>query len=431
MGTVLIGLVTLPFIYLFTREIGNRWSGLAAFFFAGIAYWPNIISRIGLRFPLYTLFAAPCLFFLIRGLSTLNRNDFILSGIALGAGLHGYSAFRIMPLVVAVGVGLKWLTVRKSDQNRQLIFNVILLFLTSFILFLPLFRYMIGNPEPFNWRALSRLTTIEQPYPGPAGKIFISNLWNALTMLFFNNGEIWVHSIPNRPALDIVSTALYFFGILVILKQIIKSRDWVYLYLILLIPLLMLPSILSLAFPKENPSLNRTSAAIIPVFAIIGIGFEQWINYMISSTRGYVGKIILWATVFGLIFITMISNFQLVFNDYHQQYLSKAWNTSEIGKVISGFIESGGSAENAFVVPYPHWVDTRLVGINAGLPTRDFALWPDQFSIIQNKLGEKLFILKPEDSASLVLLMDRFPNNKQEVYISKRAGGNFIIMLVD
>jgi len=193
----------------------------------------------------------------------------------------------------------------------------------------------------------------------------------------------------------------------------------------------MLPSILSLAFPKENPSLNRTAAAIIPVFTIMGIGFERWINYMISSTRGYVGKIIIWTTVLGLIVIAMVSNFQLVFKDYHQQYSNKAWNTSEIGKVIGGFIESGEAADNAFVVPYPHWVDTRLVGINAGLPTRDFALWPDQFSIIQNKLGKKLFILKPEDNASLELLMDTFPNNKQEVYISKRAGGNFIIMLVD
>jgi len=56
-GTALAGLLTLPFIYLLGKEVGNRWTGLLAFLFAGIAYWPNIISRIGLRFPLYPLFA--------------------------------------------------------------------------------------------------------------------------------------------------------------------------------------------------------------------------------------------------------------------------------------------------------------------------------------------------------------------------------------
>ena len=73
-----------------------------ALLFAGIAYWPNVISRVGLRFPLYPLFVAPTLFYLLRGLRTRNRNDFILSGIALGIGLHGYSPIRILPFVVVM-----------------------------------------------------------------------------------------------------------------------------------------------------------------------------------------------------------------------------------------------------------------------------------------------------------------------------------------
>jgi hypothetical protein len=63
--------------------------GLLAFVLMGIGYWPNVISRVGLRFPLYPLFAAPTLFFLIRGLGTRNRNDFIFAGLFLGLGLHG------------------------------------------------------------------------------------------------------------------------------------------------------------------------------------------------------------------------------------------------------------------------------------------------------------------------------------------------------
>jgi 4-amino-4-deoxy-L-arabinose transferase-like glycosyltransferase len=105
-GTVLAGLLTLPFIYLLGKEVGSKRIGLLAFVFAGIAYWPNVISRVGLRFPLYPLFVAPVLYFLLRGIRTSNRNDFILSGLFLGIGLHGYTPIRILPVVILVAVGL-------------------------------------------------------------------------------------------------------------------------------------------------------------------------------------------------------------------------------------------------------------------------------------------------------------------------------------
>src|SRR5690606_4009769 len=75
LGTVLLGILTLPYVYLLGREYGNERVALFALFLFGIAYWPNVISRIGLRFPLYPLFLAPALLYLTRGLRTRNRND--------------------------------------------------------------------------------------------------------------------------------------------------------------------------------------------------------------------------------------------------------------------------------------------------------------------------------------------------------------------
>ncbi len=90
-GTALAGVVTLPFVYLFARELGGRKVALAAMFLAGIAYWPNVISRIGLRFALYPLFAAPALYFLVRGLRSRRSNDLLWCGLIVGLGLHGYT----------------------------------------------------------------------------------------------------------------------------------------------------------------------------------------------------------------------------------------------------------------------------------------------------------------------------------------------------
>ena len=47
LGTALLGILTLPYIYLLGKEFGNERVGLFALFLFGIAYWPNVISRIG------------------------------------------------------------------------------------------------------------------------------------------------------------------------------------------------------------------------------------------------------------------------------------------------------------------------------------------------------------------------------------------------
>ncbi len=47
LGTSLIGLLTLPYMYLLGKEVGGRRLGLLALVLTGIAYWPNVISPRG------------------------------------------------------------------------------------------------------------------------------------------------------------------------------------------------------------------------------------------------------------------------------------------------------------------------------------------------------------------------------------------------
>jgi 4-amino-4-deoxy-L-arabinose transferase-like glycosyltransferase len=137
-GTVLCGLATLPYIYLLGKEIGNRKVGLIALVLTGIAYWPNVISRVGLRFPLYPLFVAPVLYYLIRGLRRSWRNDFILAGLFLGLGLHGYSPFRIMPILVVFAIFLYLLHRRSHIDWKQALIWLGLISVTALFRFLPL-----------------------------------------------------------------------------------------------------------------------------------------------------------------------------------------------------------------------------------------------------------------------------------------------------
>ena len=429
-GSALCGLAMLPYMYLLGKEFANQRVGLLAVVFAGIAYWPNVISRAGLRFPLYPLFVAPMLYYLVRGLRTSTRNDFILSGLFLGLGLHGYSPFRIVPFIVVFAIGLFLVHAQSKGNRRQVIIWLSILALTALLVFLPLMRYVLENPEGFSARAFSRLTDSEHPLPAPWWLVFLSNLWNALKMFNWSDGEIWVHSVTYRPALDVVSGALFLIGVFLLLIRYVRQRHWLDLFLFLSIPLLMLPSILSLAFPGENPALNRTSGAMVPVFMIVAMALDGLLASLKLGTSRGAGTMWAWAVTGILLLWSGLQNYNLVFNQYDRQFRSGAWNSSEMGAVIKQFGMTYGSTEAAWIVPYPYWVDTRLPAVWAGIPNRDMALWREDLPKTLGVSEPKLFIVKPEDKETVTALQHLYPQGAISRYTSGSEGHDFLIFFV-
>jgi len=439
LGTAILGFLTLPFMYLLGKEIGGPRVGLLAFILVGIGYWPNVISRVGLRFPLYPLFVAPTLFYLIRGLRTRNRNDFLLSGLFLGIGLHGYSPMRIVPLVVIVAFVLYWLHSLRSqsqDARKDLPVWLVMVGLVSMFVFLPLLRYWLDNPAEFGFRAFTRLGGVEQPLPGPAYQIFFSNLWNALRMFNYDDGEIWVHSVTHRPALDIVSAALFLIGVVLVFVRYIRKRHWLDLFLLVSIPLLLMPSILSLAFPGENPALNRAGGAYVPAFVIAAMALD---GFLTSFGRGRARSVLVWILAGILLYFSASQNYDLVFNQYYTSFRQGSWNTSDMGRVIKEFeqIHGAQSVDNIWVVPFPHWVDTRLPAVWAGIPNRDMAMWREDLPGTVEFTGPKLFMVKadldrPEgnDQEALDVLESLYPNGQLRMFDSDVPGHDFWIFTV-
>lgn len=434
LGTALLGFLTLPFIYLLGKEIGGARVGLIAFVMVGIAYWPNVISRVGLRFPLYPLFVAPTLLYLLRGLRTRNRNDFLLAGIFLGLGLHGYSPFRIMPFVVVAAFALYWIHPQSNGARREVPLWLVMLALVSLFVFLPLLGYWVGHPTEFGFRAMTRLTGTENPITDPVWKVFLSNVWNALRMFNFDDGEIWVHSVSHRPALDTISAALFIFGFVLVLVRYIRNRHWLDLFLLVSIPLLQLPSTLSIAFPGENPALNRAGGAYIPVFLIGALALDGLIT---SLGRGGMRNVLVWVLAGILLFASAFQNYNLVFKQYNDTFRLSSWNTSDMGRVIREFEQTYGRTDTVWVVPFPHWVDTRLPAVWAGIPDRDMAMWTENLPGTLDIPGPKLFMVKANtedpngnDQTALDVLESLYPNGELRLFDSDVPGHDFWIFFV-
>jgi len=431
-GTVLAGLITLPFIYLFAKEYADRRLGLLAMYLAGIAYWPNVISRVGLRFTLYPLFVAPALYFLLRGLRRKSRNSFLAAGFAIGLGLHGYSAARVIPIAAALGVLLYLLHQKMNIRHevRETALRFIVLAFVALVVFMPLLGAISQMPESFMARALSRVATTERELSEPAITILLKNLWNALRMFAWDDGEIWVISIPHRPALDTITGAAFHLGVVIVFVRYLQKRRWQDIYLLLLIPVLMLPSILSLAFPNENPALNRAAGAIIPVFTIAAIPFALSINWIAERITKSTARFWAYSFLALLLLLSGTINYGLVFNTFAQQLRESTWNTSEVGGVIRGFATSIGSYDLAYVVAYPHWLDNRLVAMIAGVPGRDYSIWPDGIGALEPEEQMRLFIFKPEDIAAFDALLERFPEGELKVFASMVPSRKFYIYTV-
>jgi hypothetical protein len=327
-------------------------------------------------------------------------------------------------------MGLYLLHPQSKGKRQYAILGLVLLVLVSFIIFLPLMRFALENPYIFSFRSFSRLGSVERQLPGPAWQIFLLNLWKAMIMFAWDNGEIWVHSVPHRPALDIVSAALFYLGGVILLVRYIRRRHWLDLFLLLSVPLLMLPSILSLAFPTENPSLNRMSGAVIPVFLIVAIALDAILSGIESRVGDTAGKGLAWGLALILVLWSSFQNYDLVFNQYQKLYRASSWNTSEMGTVIHDFTQIMGSPESAYVVAFPHWVDTRLVGMNAGYPLMDFAIFPDTLAETVSDPQAKLFLIKPDDEESVINLRHLYPQGVLTTYTSEVGSNDFLMFFV-
>jgi hypothetical protein len=283
----------------------------------------------------------------------------------------------------------------------------------------------------FAQRSLTRLGETERPLPGPVYEIFFGNVWNAVTMFFYQNGDVWVHSVPGRPAMDVISAALFFVGLVLVLARYIRRRHWLDLFLLVSIPVLLLPSILSLAFPNENPNLNRTAGAYVPAFLLLAIGLDALLKGMKANLPGRLGTALAAVVAVMLLTFSAAANYELVFVQYDRLFRSSAWNSSEMGAVIRAFDQSAGDGENnAWVVAFPYWVDTRLVAMNAGFATRDAGLPPERLAETLPDPGAKLFLVNPADQQGLVILLQLYPEGRYWLYDSHTDGKDFFVFMV-
>jgi len=429
LGTALIGLLTIPATFLLAREMFDNTIAVLAAFFVAVLHWPVSIARMGLRYPFTPFFAAISLYFVLRALKYQKRNDFLMTGFWLGLGLYGYIPSRAVPLLT---LGLFVLFVlwqrisgRRIQNKHTFIVNLGLMLALMLIVFMPLLRYSLDFPEMFWYRALTRTTSIEAPIQGNPLSLFIHNLMNLALAFNWRGDEVWTTNVPYTPTLDMVSGALLLLGLAIALYRLICQHQPIYLYLLIAFATLLMPSTLSLAFPRENPSLVRMGGAI-PFTAIL---LALPVALFLRTTYQYAG--VAWSMI-GLSFLltpVILLNYCWYFIEYDKSYRQAAQNSTEVAAVINSFANSVGDLQHAYFIGYPHWIDGRAIAIQIGdMSWKNFTLDVRDFFV--NDATNLLFILHRDDSVNLKLLQERYPQGQLRTLRSRTPGKDFLSFFV-
>ena len=360
----LVGALNVIPMYFLGRELVDKRFGLLAAFFMAISYWHVIVSRIGWRIVLAPFWTTVTLYFLLRAFRTGKRNEYLLTGLSLGAGLYGYMSFRVVPALIVLLFVLKAALDRGPVfEWRSFVLNGFLLVVTSMLVYLPMFRYMYDEPRMLWYRVLTRTTDLERAIDKSPAAVFLNNVKRALQMFNWEGDGAWTASVPGQPALDVVSAGLLVLGAAYLLYLLLIRRRALALYLVVAIFILLLPSTLAIAFPIENPSNIRASGVIPVIIILVALPLYVVARQLVYALRGGTGLLLVVLLGAVLMWQAARLNYERYFVDYDQQYRRAAWNASDMARAMQGFADSLGSIYDAHLIGTAYWVDHRAIAL--------------------------------------------------------------------
>ncbi len=363
-STALIGMLAIPAFYLMGRELGGAPLGLVAAALGAWSKWPTLGARRGLTFAWAVFPAALFLAALLRYMRRGDRASALSAGFWLGLGQYGYNAFKIVPAMVPIAFGLSLFDSRWKNNRGRLVRDGLLITATALLVFLPLLQYMLQRPGDFWYRAMTRAGSRERALPGTPAALFAGNLGRMALALHFRGDQAWINTVTEEPFLDPVTGALFLAGLIVAGVTALRgSRRWTVVLVSLFV--LTLASTLALAFPVENPAINRAAVAIPSVLVIAGLPAAWLLRRAREGGRGT--KTIVGTVLAGLAALSIQQNYESYFVRFRDEQIKILDPTLDVVRVMRRYRdERGVPFDNAYLLGTTGWIDGRCIDFEIG-----------------------------------------------------------------
>lgn len=216
LAPAVIGILTVPGLYLLGRELFSRQVGIFAAFFLATSFWHLVFSRIAFRAILAPLLSVWAIYWLLVALRpgprvTRSLATAIFAGAIFGLGFYTYIAYRVSPLLL-----LAFVPLFLAHRGTALAFLA-----SAFTVAAPIGWYFLQHPEEFSRRA-SQVSLLSSGNP-VAG--FFENVMLTLGMLLVRGDGNPRHNLPWHPELFAPVAVLFMIGVIVILGRLRTRRS--------------------------------------------------------------------------------------------------------------------------------------------------------------------------------------------------------------
>jgi len=428
-ATASFGLLLVPALYAAGVELAGPGLGLAAAAFAACGKWPVSLARQGQEYDYAVPLAAFVLWALLRWMRRGDRGSMLLAGMGIGAGLGTYTSFRVVPLLVPLAVAVALFDRRRRGRWSRVVGEGLLAAGTAVLAFLPILRYALFAPQrEYFWsRILTRATDAERAVEGSPLAIFASNLAHMAQAFHWKGSSTWTVLAQYDPFLDAFTGALLLAGV-VLLLRLAAARAWRWTFLAPVLLVLTLPSTLVIAFPDENPSLNRADTAIPVVFLLAGLPFA----YLCSGFwRERVGLRVAGLAALGVgLASSARENARSYFVQLGTDYDQIIEHSMEMAEAIRQNAANGIPIERQYLLAVDYWVDARNVALDLDDPK-----WADTNNVPTPRvpnLSERplAFIYRSNDTERLATLERLYPGGTNRLMPQSHPDRNFSVYVV-
>ncbi len=245
-----------------------------------LSYWHLSLSRLGFRaitLPLVLTIAVAFLFRALRRLGSEQStpwSDLLLAGFVSGLSLYTYTAGRVVPVLITVGLGAAiFLAPPLGLERGRLGKSAALILGVMTLTMLPLLIFFVRNPYFFAGHAIE-LSVMTDRYAGDSPFVAMAQNAGKFILMFFTLHDREIRHDPAlRPVIDWVM------GLWLVLGMglgIVYWRRFTLFFFVLWISLLAAPSLLSAqGAPQSLRAIGMMPALfVLPVAAMLWAGFK-------------------------------------------------------------------------------------------------------------------------------------------------------------
>lgn len=257
---VFSGILSIAILYRLTKELFGPEVALLTAAGVAISFWHIFDSRVALRPITLLLLEAACFYLFWQGLWR-GTVWFLASGLFLGLTQYTYTS---APLVaVTLLFFALYLFLWHRDLLRRNLKGIVLLFIVALVVFLPMVYHLQRNPFVSTARARDLGDHLRLLFQGDLRPVLQDTL-NVLGMFTFRGDPEWRYNLAGRPVFDLLTSLLFYGGLLISLARFKKPE---YAFLLLWLPLNLIIS----AITRNSPSTLRAIGALGAIYTLPSI----------------------------------------------------------------------------------------------------------------------------------------------------------------